>query len=123
MCYEGKLWEMETKLREETEHLARDTLHIVLAADNDEARHLVADQHTVMCRHLILHAIEPLGHAEIERARLSPADRRGDKCDIRPMDERFVDDRQFVLGPHLRDRARPGASARRLGVIALAGLK
>ncbi|MBX9772918.1 MAG: hypothetical protein K2Y71_00790 [Xanthobacteraceae bacterium] len=39
----GKLREYESKLGEETEHLSGDALDVVLAADDDEARDLVAD--------------------------------------------------------------------------------
>ena len=41
----GKLRKMEPKLREEAEHLAGNPLDVVLAADDDEGRDLVADQH------------------------------------------------------------------------------
>ena len=58
---------MKPKLGEEAQHLAGDALDVVLPADDDEARDLVADQHLVADGDGVLHAIEPLGHLEIER--------------------------------------------------------
>src|SRR5262249_52438236 len=55
----------EAELGEETEHLAGDHLDVVLAADDDETRNLVADEYTVGNGDLVLDAVHPLGHLEI----------------------------------------------------------
>ena len=41
-------------------------LDVVLAADDDEARNLAANEDTVGNRDLVLDAIYPLGHLEVE---------------------------------------------------------
>ena len=117
----GKLREDEAELGEEAEHLARDALDVVLPADDDEARDLVADQHVVVDGDGVLHAVQPLRHLEIERGGRAPADRRGDDDGVGPMHQRLIDLVHLVLVVHLGDRAGPGAGLRRLGIIALAG--
>ena len=69
----------------------------------------------------VLHAVEPLGHLEIERGGGAPADRRGDDDGVGPVHQRLVDLIHLVRRIHLRDGAGPGAGARRLRVVALAG--
>lgn len=67
----GDEWELrqrESQLAEKREHLAGDSLDVVLTAGDDEGGNLVLDQHAVVSRDLILHAIHALGHFEIERA-------------------------------------------------------
>src|SRR5215471_9468543 len=66
MSDKRKLRKDEAELGEETEHLAGDHLDVVLAADDDEARNLVTDEDTVGNRDLVLDAVHPLGHLEIE---------------------------------------------------------
>src|SRR5215813_2869604 len=61
-----ELWKDEAELGEEAKHLAGDHLDVVLAADDDEARNLVANEDTVGNRDLVLDAVHPLGHLEIE---------------------------------------------------------
>src|SRR5215831_9018692 len=56
----------EAELGEEAKHLASNHLDVVLAADDDEARNLIANEDTVGNRDLVLDAIHPLGHLEIE---------------------------------------------------------
>src|SRR6516165_10631186 len=56
----------EAEFGEEAEHLAGNHLDVVLAADNDEACNLVANEDTVGNRDLVLDAVHPLGHLEIE---------------------------------------------------------
>ena len=67
MRHVGKLRENEAQFGEEAQHLAGDALDIVLAADNDEACDLVADQYLVADGNGVLHAVEPFRHLEIER--------------------------------------------------------
>src|SRR5260370_19874285 len=56
----------EAELGEEAEHLAGHHLDVVLAADDDEARSFVANEDAVGNRDLVLDAVHPLGHLEIE---------------------------------------------------------
>src|SRR3974390_2420379 len=53
----GKLRKDEAELAEEAQHLPGDRLNIVLSADDDEARHLVADENTIVKGDGVLHAI------------------------------------------------------------------
>ena len=105
----GKLRKDEAELGEEAEHLPGHRLDVVLSADDDKARHLVADQHLIAGRHRVLHAVEPLGHLEIERGGRAPADRRCDDDGVGPVHQRLVDLIHLIVGVHLGDRARPGA--------------
>src|SRR6185437_1421352 len=57
MRHIGKLRKKKAELGKEPEHLARDRLDIVLAANDDEAGYLVADQHVVARGNCVLHAI------------------------------------------------------------------
>ncbi len=109
---ERVLWELAAKFGEESEHVADDALHIVLAARHDERRHLVPQQHARGDRFLILDAIAAFNHLVIKRARGAPADRRRDQNDIRPMHESLVDAIHLISRVHLRDRTWPGACAR-----------
>ncbi len=87
----GKLREDESELGEEAEQLSRHGLDVVLAADDDEARDLVANQNLITDRDGVLHAVEPLGHLEIKRGGGAPADRRGDDDGVGPMHQRLID--------------------------------
>ena len=69
---------------------------------------------------LVLNAVEPLDHLEIEGRRAAPADRGGDHHDVRPVHQSLVHGGQLVGGIPLGDGAGPGAGMRRLGVVALA---
>ena len=62
-----KLRKGEAKLSKEHQHLADHRLDIVLPAYHDEAGDLVADQHAIMDRDLVLNAIQPFCHLEVER--------------------------------------------------------
>ncbi len=112
----GELREHEPELGEEAEHRSRHRLDVVLAAHDDETRDLVPDEDAVVCRELVLDAVQALGHSEVQRARRSPADRCRHEDDVRPMDHRLVDRVELVVGIHLRDRTRPRAGAGRLRV-------
>ena len=117
----GELREEEAELGEEAQHLAGDRLDVVLAAGDDEARDLVADEHAVGDGDLVLDAVHPLDHLVVERAGRAPADRRRHEDDVGPVHEGLVDAVELVGRVHLRDRAGPGAGARALRVVALAG--
>src|SRR6516225_9721204 len=113
----------EAELGEEAEHLAGNHLDVVLAPDDDKPRNLVANEDTVGNRDLVLDAVHPLGHFEIERRRRAPANRRGNDDRVRPMHEGIIDAVQLVARIHLRDRARPGPGLCRLRIVTLAGPK
>jgi hypothetical protein len=117
----GELGEEEPELGEEAQHLPGHRLHVVLPADHDEARHLVADEDAVPRGDLVLDAVHALGHAVVERARRAPADGRRHEHDVGPVHEGLVDAIELVARVHLRDRAGPGAGPRALRVVALAG--
>src|SRR5215831_18415259 len=118
---ERELRKDEAELGEEAEHLARHHLDVVLTADDDEARNLVANEDTVGNRDLVLDAVHPLGHLEIERRRRAPANRRCHDDRVRPVHEGLIDAVELVARIHLRDRAGPGAGLRRLRIVTLAG--
>ena len=77
---------------------------------------------TRLCdRDLVLDAVHPLGHLEIERGRRAPADRRCDDDGVGPVHQGLVDAVELVARVHLGDRAGPGAGLRRLRIVTLAG--
>ena len=117
----GELRKQEAELGEESQELAGHGLDVVLPADHDEARDLVADQHAVAGRDLVLDAVHALGHAVIQRAGGAPADGRRDEDDVGPVHEGLVDLVELVGRVHLGDRAGPGAGGGGLRVVALAG--
>ena len=100
-----KLGKGEAKLSKEHQHLADHRLDIVLPAYHDEAGDLVADQHAIMDRDLVLNAIQPFCHLDVERTRTTPTDGRRDQHDISPEDQRLIDRVELIGGIHLRDRA------------------
>ena len=67
-----------------------------------------------------LHTVHALDHLEVQTARCAPANRRGHQKHVPPVDQRFVDSIELVIGIHLGDRTRPGAGAGSLGIKALA---
>src|SRR6185437_10648314 len=117
----GKLREDKAQLGEKAKHLAGDRLNVVLTADNDEARYLVADQNLIADGDRVLHAVEPLGHFEIKRRRRAPSYGRRNDNSVGPVHQRLVDLVHLVLFVHLRDRTRPRAGLRGFRVVALAG--
>ena len=112
--------EREAELSKEHQHLAGHRLDVVLPAYHDESGDLVADQHAIMDRDLVLNAIQPFCHLEVERTGTAPTDGCGDQHDIRPEDQRFIDRVELIGGIHLRNRAGPCASMGALRVVALA---
>src|SRR6476620_6600528 len=82
---EWKLRKGETELSEEHHHLPDDRLDS-LPAYHDEGGDLVADQHPIMDRDLVLNAIQPLHHLDIERTGSAPADGGRDQHDVGPED-------------------------------------
>jgi hypothetical protein len=63
----GKLRKDEAEFGEETERLACDRLNVVLPADDDECRDLVANENLIADLDHVLHAVQPVGRLEIER--------------------------------------------------------
>lgn len=55
----------ESQIGVETHELRSHLLNIILPAGDDERCHFVLDEHAVLERDLILHAIQPLCHFEI----------------------------------------------------------
>jgi hypothetical protein len=62
----GKLRKDEAQFGEETEHLARHRLNVILATNDDEPRDLVTNENLIVDRDRVLHAVQPLGHLEIK---------------------------------------------------------
>src|SRR6185312_16618069 len=86
----------EAELGPEGEHAARHGLNVVLAAGDDEGGDLVGDQPAIVDGELVLNAVEPLGHLEIEGRCAAPADGRGDEHDVRPVHQSLVHGGQLV---------------------------
>ncbi|MGH7856932.1 MAG: Rieske 2Fe-2S domain-containing protein, partial [Candidatus Binatia bacterium] len=80
----GELRELAAHLGEEPQQLPGDALHVVLTAGDDERGNLVSYQDAVRDGNLVLHAVQPLGHTEVERTGGSPTDRCGDEHNIGP---------------------------------------
>lgn len=119
----GDKWKLrkgEAKLSKEHQHLARHRLDVVLPAYHDESGDLVADQHAIMDRDLVLNAIQPFCHLEVERTGTTPTDGCGDQHNIGPEDQRLIDRVELIGGIHLRDRAGPCASMGTLRVVTFA---
>ena len=73
-----------------------------------------------MDRDLVLNAIQPLRHLDVERTGAAPTDGCSDQNDIGPEDQRFIDRVELIGGIHLRDRAGPSAGMSALRVVAFA---
>lgn len=67
MTDERELRDVKAQLAEKVKELACNALNIVLPANDDESGHFVLDQYPIANRDLILNAVEPFGHFEIER--------------------------------------------------------
>ena len=116
----GKLWKQKAELAEKAEHLAGHLLDVVLAADDDEAGHLVHDELLFFGGNVDLYAVQPFDHLEIERRCGAPTDRGRDDDRVGPVHEHLIHLVELVIWIHLRDRAGPSAGTQTFREIALA---